>query len=85
VAEDQLVQVRAESVRGACVLGVAGGGVVECGLVPVGVGRPVADAAQRVLELVRAAERHEVGVAEHDDGSAYAVAALTESRVPADH
>ncbi len=27
--------------------------------------------------------RHEVGVAEHDDGSAYAVAALTESRVPA--
>ena len=55
MAEDQLVQVRAESVRGACVLGVAGGGVVECGLVPVGVGRPVADAAQRVLELVRAA------------------------------
>lgn len=27
--------------------------------------------------------RHEVGVAEHDDGSTYAVAALTESRVPA--
>jgi beta-lactamase class A len=27
--------------------------------------------------------RHEVGVVEHDDGSAYAVAALTESRVPA--
>jgi beta-lactamase class A len=27
--------------------------------------------------------RHEAGVAEHDDGSAYAVAALTESRVPA--
>jgi beta-lactamase class A len=27
--------------------------------------------------------RHEVGVVEHDDGSTYAVAALTESRVPA--
>jgi hypothetical protein len=27
--------------------------------------------------------RHEVGVAEHDDGSAFAVAALTESTVPA--
>lgn len=27
--------------------------------------------------------RHEVGVIEHDDGSAYAVAALTESQVPA--
>lgn len=27
--------------------------------------------------------RHEIGVVEHDDGSAYAVAALTESRVPA--
>jgi beta-lactamase class A len=27
--------------------------------------------------------RHEAGVAEHDDGSAYAIAALTESRVPA--
>lgn len=27
--------------------------------------------------------RHEVGVVEHDDGSRYAVAALTESRVPA--
>jgi beta-lactamase class A len=27
--------------------------------------------------------RHEVGVVEHDDGSAFAVAALTESRVPA--
>jgi beta-lactamase class A len=27
--------------------------------------------------------RHEAGVAEHDDGGAYAVAALTESRVPA--
>lgn len=27
--------------------------------------------------------RHEVGVVEHDDGQAYAVAALTESRVPA--
>ena len=27
--------------------------------------------------------RHEVGVVEHDDGGAYAVAALTESRVPA--
>jgi beta-lactamase class A len=27
--------------------------------------------------------RHEVGVVEHDDGSAYAIAALTESRVPA--
>jgi beta-lactamase class A len=27
--------------------------------------------------------RHEVGVVEHDDGSSYAVAALTESRVPA--
>ena len=27
--------------------------------------------------------RHEVGVVEHEDGSAYAVAALTESRVPA--
>jgi beta-lactamase class A len=27
--------------------------------------------------------RHEVGVVEHDDGSAYAIAALTESRIPA--
>jgi beta-lactamase class A len=27
--------------------------------------------------------RHEIGVAQHQDGSAYAVAALTESTVPA--
>lgn len=27
--------------------------------------------------------RHEVGVVEHDDGSAYAIAAFTESRIPA--